>query len=375
MVIPFNIKSQLFPFSSPINENGDIDTNSITGISVLASNQFEPSIVVCGSSDGHVCLVDLNKSLPIQRCNGHEKAITDISFLPLDPQLIISSSRDGTASIFDSRLPPDVSRVSRVRLTLDHEEADVWTIDAGGSSERLLACSNAEKILIYDIRVLTDNEFNDSRRKKRSDGLVWIFQDSHTDIVNCVRFHPSKRHLLASGADDNLLCIHDTNKCHRHQSTPMTSMNSSCPNSDNDDGTSDDPTFIGGLNTESPSRIIRFAGPELNVLCSISTTESIQAWHCSMLSKQNSTNSFKEAVRSYSTSSVSKSPFPTPLHTELDFDEDFSCHRLIAPTYSVLLAPQLVDDESRGYVVNVIYDDSTERLFALGGKEALIKKH
>lgn len=354
---PFNLSAQFSPFSSSLDER--------QGVSVISSNSVQPSVVVSGSSEGGICLVDLEKSLSILRCNGHQRAITDISFLASDPSLIITSSRDGSVSVFDSRLPADVNRVSRIRLSLDPDEADVWSVDAGGSSERLLACTVDNEIRMYDLRVVAEASYPE-KRNSRATGLVWHFKDSHSDLINSVRFHPVRRSLLVSGADDDLICIHDTDQCRKSNVNPSPAPQTT-PSSDDNSDAEDDPTVIGGMNNESPPRIIRFVGPNQDVLCAISTTETVQAWHCPTLSTPVS-KSFSDVVESYSTASTSSSPFTSPKNNNYS-SEEFPVRRLIPPIESVRVAPQLSQGDAGGYLVDAIYDDSTERLFVLGGQK------
>lgn len=331
---PFQIVSQFQPFG---RSDDVINAHSNSGVLVLCCNPVESHKVVCGSSEGDVALVDLNTALTVQSCCGHDRAITDASFVRSDPHLIVSASRDGTASLFDSRLASTDSRIAKIRLTLENDEADVWSVSTGGSSECVLACSHADQVLLYDMRVISTQR----SQRNRHAGLICTLKDFHNDTISCVRFHPTRRELLVSGADDDFACLYDTNRCDDASEMAI-----------KEDVEDEDSAFIGGINTESPPRLIQFVGPQLELLCIISTTETVQAWHCPGLSS--SSNPESSSLCSFLPAAESNG--------------DFSCHRLINPASDIRLAAQLTDGDSCGHVVNVIYSESTERLFALGGK-------
>lgn len=320
------------------------------GISCQTRNSQHAGTVACASLEGSVGVIDVDCERLVTQWKPHGHAVTDVGFSLADPSLLFTSSRDGSIGVCDCRLSPTERLVAQMRLSLEHGDAELWSLALGGAGEHYLACSVENIIRLYDVRALSTCSHNaeirngSCRKPSRASGLVWTFDSSHSDVINVVRFHPIRRELLVSGADDDLVVIHDTNRCAKNNSNGATL---------NDDDT-DDPAIIGGLNNASPPRFLCFAGSALDTLCVVSTIESLCAWHCSQLGVLENASS------------------QPPLHAaghhrDADDDGGFPVCPIALPTTSLRHAPELDNHGSCGYIVNLVYDDPTKRLYAIGG--------
>ncbi|CAE8606410.1 unnamed protein product [Polarella glacialis] len=127
--------------------------------------------------------------------------------------------------------------------------------------------------------------------------------EAHSEPVGCLRFHPERQHELVTSGDDGLLCVLDVR---REQE--------------------DDSDLLLVLNTGEMVRSLSFAAESKDLLCTISTSEVLQLWS---LSQQRL---------------------------------GVACGRLDLRSDS-----RLQVGESDGYVVDVLYDDSSGRASVLAG--------
>eukprot|EP00913_Durusdinium_trenchii_P031622 g29612.t1 len=98
-----------------------------------------------------------------------------------------------------------------------------------GQKDSLLACAASHKVHLFDV----------AQGKQ--------VRESHTDVVNHVRFHPDGK--LLSGAEDNLVVVLDTEKSR------------------------EDEALLGVIPNDECVRSFTLVGPDRNTLCCCSTTE------------------------------------------------------------------------------------------------------
>ncbi|CAE8602673.1 unnamed protein product [Polarella glacialis] len=141
--------------------------------------------------------------------------------------------------------------------------------------------------------------------------------EAHSEPVGCLRFHPERQHELVTSGDDGLLCVLDVRR---------SILPSSAPDVSEAGEQEDDSDLLLVLNTGEMVRSLSFAAESKDLLCTISTSEVLQLWS---LSQQRL---------------------------------GVACGRLDLRSDS-----RLQVGESDGYVVDVLYDDSSGRASVLAG--------
>mmetsp|Transcript_86969 Transcript_86969/g.246584 ORF Transcript_86969/g.246584 Transcript_86969/m.246584 type:complete len:380 (-) Transcript_86969:63-1202(-) len=232
------------------------------------------------TSEHAVGILDPATLQPVRGLQGHEDIVEDLSFFQADPACLASCSHDGSARIWDLR-QPEACRQFRVG------SQEVYSCSVG-RGDTALACAASEKVHIFDIA-----------QNKR----LCVYKESHTDVVNHVRFHPVDTTKLLSGADDNLVVLLDTNE-------PR-----------------EDEAMLGVVPNEECVRSFTLVGPERNTLCCASTTEDVRIWGLS--------------------------------------NDDFGTKR--AEFLGLRDHPLLTREESGGYVVETFYDQASSQVFLLAG--------
>eukprot|EP00920_Eleutheroschizon_duboscqi_P002632 GHVT01006176.1.p1 GENE.GHVT01006176.1~~GHVT01006176.1.p1 ORF type:complete len:576 (+),score=117.66 GHVT01006176.1:3416-5143(+) len=246
------------------------------------------SCVAAATSDGAVRFFDgaaLKEKLVIS--DAHHSLITDINFFHACPEVIFSSSQDGSVRFWDQRVPVQAGKASPVGSIAvsppGSVEADVFSCDIN-KQDLVLACGNRSAVHLYDVRTLSCSPqsaevsnaqpmTNGRRPKKRSMPLLGR-HEAHSDIVTSVRFHPQQE-LLVTAGDDALVNVStisgpdpggvwDESECPTTLETPP--------------GNS-----VGGVVTsfsnEANVRSIKIIGPEADTMCVIGSTESVSVWH------------------------------------------------------------------------------------------------
>lgn len=329
-------------------------SNDVTSESIgcLALNPHVKETLCCASLEGSIGVFDAARGCPLTTWKPHRSAITDITFSQSDPSLLFSSSRDGFAKLSDCRLDPSSRTICQIKSSLDDGGAEMWSLSSGGTAEQYLACSIDHTIRLYDVRFLlstVSSRHTGRRQASRGAGHVWTFDSSHSDVINVVRFHPTRRNLLISGADDDLVVIHDVNRCGQSNNRSTT-----FPSEDTEDV--DDPSVVGGINNTSPPRLICFAGPSLNTVCVVSTIETLCAWHCDEMGS----NTLQATQRELSRCNES-------FLTSGDHQKDYAMQPIKLPATSLQQAPELMHNSSFGYIANLVYDQFAQRLYAIAG--------
>lgn len=188
--------------------------------------------LAAATSNHALCVFDPATLLTVRRLEGHKDIVQDLEFFQFEPSCLASCSYDGTARVWDVRLADACARSFKV--TKD----EIYSCSVG-RSDTALACAAAEKVHLFDVGT-----------GKR----LCVYHAIHTDTVNHVRFHPVDTTRLLTGAEDNLLCVLDTN------------------------ATNVDDALIACIPNEECVRSFTIVGPNRDNLCCASTTEEVRIW-------------------------------------------------------------------------------------------------
>lgn len=187
------------------------------------------SVIAC-SSGKRIHLLSRETLALTGELKGHKVNVEEVCFFQNGPKLA-SCGADCTAKVWDVR-----QQKCATTYTLDGEPTSI----AVGQNDSLIAVAVEEKIDLWDVRM-----------GKKS----FVFTQVHTDIVNCLRFHPLKPSLLISAGDDNLVCQLDTTMLDEEDGVPWV------------------------VNNEENVRAVRVIGDsQCHALVSASTTEVIRIW-------------------------------------------------------------------------------------------------
>ncbi|CAN6611948.1 hypothetical protein TRVA0_005S00276 [Trichomonascus vanleenenianus] len=147
-------------------------------------NKIDPSLVITSSIDTTCTIWDLNTQSARTQLIAHDNEVYDVAFTAGSVDIFASAGADGSVRVFDLRsldhstiiyepqMPVPLVRVA----TSPHDRNVLATIAA-----------NSNKVIILDVR---------------SPGTPLMTLDAHTRNVNCVKWAPSKPHVLATGGDD-----------------------------------------------------------------------------------------------------------------------------------------------------------------------------
>jgi len=238
--------------------------------------------LAAATSANDVVLLDVSTGLrSVRNLTGHSDSVEDLSFFQSDPFCLASCSRDGTARVWDLRASEAAVR------SFDVASQEVYSCSIG-RGDTALACAASEKVHLFDLA--------SGKRTK-------VYKDSHTDVVNHVRFHPVDTTKLLSGAEDNLVVVLDTNEAN------------------------DEEAIVAVIPNEECVRSFTLVGPGRDTLCCASTTEDVRIWG-------------------------------------LGADD---CGMKKAEFIGLRDHPLLAREESLGYIVEMFYDQPSGQVFLLTG--------
>ena len=115
--------------------------------------------------------------------------VTEVSFLPSNPSIALSCSKDGTVCIFDVR--------SNSCVHAFNESGHEFCSLSANNSGVVLAAASLNKTFLWDLRTMA----------------TWrTYDDLHTEDLTHIRFHPAHSHLLCTSSVDGLVNIMDNTK-------------------------------------------------------------------------------------------------------------------------------------------------------------------
>ncbi|KAF4710492.1 WD repeat-containing protein 89, partial [Perkinsus olseni] len=224
----------------------------------------------------------------------HDQPITDLQVIPgSQGQGLVSCSRDGTAKLWDLRSSGGQPVVT---IAASNNKKDAQIFGASVNADNALAVGVDSEVLLYDIN---------SGKK----GPYFTYTDVHMDIVNCVKFHPTRTNLCMTGGEDTLINVLDVTDLHNE-----------------DDGQAPKVT----ISAEDSVRSVCAAGPAGDLLVASTCTEKLQVWNAGT------------AQRCLETSGIREHPLL----------------RAVGSTE---------EDVQLGYIIDVQYDAANNRLYVVGG--------
>lgn len=136
-----------------------------------------------------------------------------VQFSELDPALLFAAAgsddwdqqtmatgRSASVSCFDSRSGRAETTWQLDSLAATSGQLGAFAVSASSS---LLAVGLGSSIGFCDMRAASGS-------KSHAPRTMGVFQESHSDTINCLQFHPTLREHVLSGGGDGLVCIFDT---------------------------------------------------------------------------------------------------------------------------------------------------------------------
>ncbi|XP_069687463.1 WD repeat-containing protein 89 [Periplaneta americana] len=154
------------------------------------------SRLVIALSDMSCVIYDVPNMTKLEALCGHKGAVSNVKFSPNDENLVYSSSFDGTIKLWDLRKGKECANEFKDDTEDSGKLKPLSAFDI--SCNGRLMCGGTE--CIHDDTFLL---FWDLRSTK----LLGGYWESHTDDVTQVKFHPTKKDILASGSTDGLINI------------------------------------------------------------------------------------------------------------------------------------------------------------------------
>ncbi|XP_033626104.1 WD repeat-containing protein 89-like isoform X1 [Asterias rubens] len=204
-------------------------------------------LVAAVCSDSAVHVYSKGTLLPIGTFQGHSDTLSGARFGKRNPNLLFTSSKDGTVRCWDMRTKR--TRASQVYTGI---EGNMFTsFDVSCNDSILCAGTQAQGDDAYLI-------FWDCR----STNLLGAYKESHSDditqqnpyVIQQVKFHPTKPASLATGSTDGLVCVFDISQ------------------------SSEEDALVTTLNSESSVSRIGWCGSNSEYLYCLTHTETILIW-------------------------------------------------------------------------------------------------
>lgn len=186
-----------------LSETAAIQIDKVTDDYVLdltAQSNGESSMLAATSSNHSVRLFTRKNLVKTGTITGHEDVITSIRFAKTDPNILLSSSLDGTIRCWDLRT--DNTKAAQIFKGSSKTNNQFTGIDIN-ATDRVL-CAGMERDKEHNVYLL----FWD----RRGGRLLGCYSESHEDDITQVCFHPENADRLASGSTDGLVCVYDVSQ-------------------------------------------------------------------------------------------------------------------------------------------------------------------
>jgi len=206
-------------------------------VALILKRGIQNDLLACATSKKEALICDIGTAKPLFAFSGHLKRITGLCWA--SPQLILSSSSDGSARIWDIRtrqqagaftFPPDPT-VPQTRIKGYHS--------IGTNSQNLVAAGLEAAVHLWDSRV--------------PDKLYASWWSVTKDVTSLL-FHPLKPNMLLAGTEDGIITIFDAAQ------------------------TDEDEAFVDALHMERAIEDMGFFGPSSEYLWSTSLTRDLALW-------------------------------------------------------------------------------------------------
>ena len=213
-----------------VSDGGNADANSYfeEGDWVLclaspndrfATSQNGGPSIACALSNGEIQVYDQKTLHPIATFHSSKEGqssfssssttqVTDLIYGPSQDHstTLVATRDDGSVSMYDIRQPHQASLCTRLPMGQAALNASL-----GYDGYLAAVASSKARIHFLDLRKMSHvTNGNNHHQATTNEGILGSYVDSHTDLVNCVEFHPTIPSLLVSGAEDGLVCVFDT---------------------------------------------------------------------------------------------------------------------------------------------------------------------
>eukprot|EP00928_Gymnodinium_smaydae_P028297 TRINITY_DN21605_c1_g2_i2.p1 TRINITY_DN21605_c1_g2~~TRINITY_DN21605_c1_g2_i2.p1 ORF type:complete len:438 (+),score=108.94 TRINITY_DN21605_c1_g2_i2:48-1316(+) len=215
-------------------------------------------------SSGSIDILDVAAGLrPVRTLSSPHgsMAATDLAFLRDCEQRLVSCGEDGAVRLWDLRTAGGAPARS-----LRAPDGDSVAAVAVSADDSLCACAVGSDLHLLDVA---------------SGKLRFVHEEAHSESATCLRFRPGVPHELVSGGDDGLVCVVDLRRVGGGlMSGPATSVVRQAAGSaaDVDVADDDDAGLRLVLQSGESLRALAFAGDAAGVVCATSTTDALQLW-------------------------------------------------------------------------------------------------
>eukprot|EP01125_Pyxidicula_operculata_P007092 TRINITY_DN2414_c0_g1_i1.p1 TRINITY_DN2414_c0_g1~~TRINITY_DN2414_c0_g1_i1.p1 ORF type:complete len:286 (-),score=47.98 TRINITY_DN2414_c0_g1_i1:530-1387(-) len=167
--------------------------------------------LACATSKQEIKVFSLEKGLSLTTVlKGHTARISKVFYSQTQP-VIYSSSYDGTLRVWDTR----TGKESRRFVVGSGEEIFCAGLSTG---ETLIAAGTSKNdVIVWDTATST-------RRG--------TYNETHTDEITQVHFHPNRENELYSGSLDGLICVYDCSLGQTEDDTYLSALNAELSVSD-----------------------------------------------------------------------------------------------------------------------------------------------
>jgi U3 small nucleolar RNA-associated protein 15 len=167
------------------------------------TSQGQPCLLTA-SDDTTLKLYDLSTSKQISYMVGHSDYVRTASFVPTNPNLIVSGSYDGTVKVWDTRRmkKTKTSKVPKVALDVDDDDDEGVVVDAVmidmGEGTSMQVQQGTQAVAEEEEDEEEEEEEPEEDRKERGMGKE-IMSFNHGYPVEKILVHPSGTQVISAG--------------------------------------------------------------------------------------------------------------------------------------------------------------------------------
>ncbi|EOA81497.1 uncharacterized protein SETTUDRAFT_165955 [Exserohilum turcica Et28A] len=179
-------------------------------------NTMSPKLIITSSIDTTCTIWDIPSLTAKTQLIAHDKEVFDVRFCAGSVDVFVSCGADGSVRMFDLR--------SLEHSTIIYEPSDKGAERDKGSPTGRMSPTKAQQTMSYappllrlaasphDSHLLATFAADSNLIRildVRQPGQALLELRGHSAAVNCIEWNPSRRGMLASGADDSLVLIWD----------------------------------------------------------------------------------------------------------------------------------------------------------------------
>ncbi|XP_077982815.1 WD repeat-containing protein 89-like [Glandiceps talaboti] len=176
----------------------------------LSSNNDGDPLIAAAGSNNSIKICSRNRLANVAHLKGHSETLTGIRFGHQNPNLVYTSSKDGTVRCWDVR-----AKKSKAQQVFTGYPGNVFTSFDINCTDTIV-CAGTEAVEEDAYLIFWDC---------RSTNLLGAYKESHSDDVTQVKFHPTNSDALATGSTDGLVCVFDISQ-RSEEDALVTTLNS-----------------------------------------------------------------------------------------------------------------------------------------------------